>query len=397
MEESGTNNRVEDPAEGMQPAMEGIGRGGLRQVLEKHKNERHAIVLQNFPDPDAIASAFAHQLISAQFDIEVDILYGGKISHQQNLALVRMLGIELIPYTESVDLSVYDGAVFVDNQGTTSSEIVRALEAAAVPALIIVDHHEMQNRLEAEFSDIRRTYGSASTIYAQYLQEGDLVEMDKAQREHAWVATALFHGIMTDTDRFVRAGEEDFKAAVFLSQFKDSDILNQIMSQARSKQTMDVIHNALQERQIAENFSIAGIGFLRAEDRDAIPQAADFLLTEENVHTAIVFGIVTGLDHSERVIGSLRTTKVTLDPDEFIKDVFGKDAVGDYFGGGKMSAGGFEIPLGFLSGGNKEEYHEIKWQVFDHQIKQKIFDKIGAQEKIKEASRTAQSNSSENR
>jgi nanoRNase/pAp phosphatase (c-di-AMP/oligoRNAs hydrolase) len=100
------------------------------------------------------------------------------------------------------------------------------------------------------------------------------------------------HGILTDTAEFIRAGVEDFQAAAFLSQFRDADLLSQIMSQARSKQTMEIIRRALAHRTIVENYSIAGIGYLRAEDRDAIPQAADFLLTEENVHTAIVYGIV---------------------------------------------------------------------------------------------------------
>ena len=129
-----------------------------------------------------------------------------------------------------------------------------------------------------------------------------------------------------------------------------------------------------------ENFSLAGIGYLRAEDRDAIPQAADFLLTEENVHTAIVYGIVTGEDWEETLVGSLRTSKLTMDPDEFIKEVFGKDATGHYFGGGKLSAGGFEVPIGFLAGGLGDEYEDLKWQAYDTQIKQRVFAKIGIEQ-----------------
>jgi nanoRNase/pAp phosphatase (c-di-AMP/oligoRNAs hydrolase) len=98
----------------------------------------------------------------------------------------------------------------------------------------------------------------------------------------------------------------------------------------------------------------------------------------------VVYGIVVGDEREERVVGSMRTTKLTLDPDEFLKNVFGKDSVGQYFGGGKMSAGGFEIHLGFLAGGQAEDYREIKWQVFDNQIKQKLFGKIGIEEKPKE-------------
>ena len=76
--------------------------------------------------------------------------------------------------------------------------------------------------------------------------------------------------------------------------------------------------------------SVAGVGYLRYEDRDAIPQAADFLITEENVHTAVVYGIVHDEDEEKKelVVGSLRTNKITLDPDEFIKEAFGKDSQG---------------------------------------------------------------------
>lgn len=348
----------------------------LTDVLDAHRNEKHIIVLQDFPDPDAIASAFAHQLISAAFDIECDIVHGGKVSHQQNIALVKLLGLELMHFDCSADMKIYSGAVFVDNQGTTAEEILKHLEAAAVPILIVVDHHELQHRLEPAFQDIRRAIGAAFTIYAGYIEHG-LIEMDKSHREHVKVATALTHGIMTDTNGFIRAAPEDFQAAAFLSRFRDPDLLEQIMNQARSKKTMEVIHRALEAQVTAEGFSIAGVGYIRAEDRDAIPQAADFMVTEENIHTAVVYGIVTGAEMEEAIVGSLRTTKITLDPDEFLKEIFGKDSAGHYYGGGKTSAGGFRIPIGFLSGGEEEEHRERKWKVFNEQIQKKLFARIG--------------------
>jgi nanoRNase/pAp phosphatase (c-di-AMP/oligoRNAs hydrolase) len=351
----------------------------IAQVFEAHRGERHVVVLQDFPDPDAIASAFAHKLISAGFDIDVDIIYSGVISHQQNVALVKLLGIDLVHYEGPLNLEQYNGAVFVDNQGTTSEEIVEALEGAGVPVLIVVDHHEMQGRLDPEFQDIRRT-GATATIYSEYLEQG-LVEMDKSHKAHVVAATALMHGIMTDTGGFIRAYPEDFHAAAYLSQFRDAELIEQIMRQSRSKQVMEIIRRALGNRVIVESFSIAGIGYLRADDRDAIPQAADFLLTEENIHTAIVYGIVAHDDGEEKLIGSMRTSKITIDPDEFIKGVFGKNAAGHYFGGGKLSAGGFEIPIGFLSGEHSDEYGNLKWQVYDAQIKHKLFTKIGVEQK----------------
>jgi nanoRNase/pAp phosphatase (c-di-AMP/oligoRNAs hydrolase) len=246
-----------------------------------------------------------------------------------------------------------------------------------VPALLVVDHHEPQERLKPEFSDVRRS-GATATLYAGFLEQGLLV-LDNSRREHVVAATALTHGILSDTHHFMRAGAQDFQAAGFLSRLRDSDLLEQIMNQSRSKQVLEVIHRALGNRVTVESFSLAGIGYLRGEDRDAIPQAADFLMTEENVHTAIVYGILVGEDRAERVIGSLRTSKITMDPDEFIKEVFGKGADGRYFGGGKQSAGGFDIPVGFLAGAHSDEYRDLKWHTYDCQIKHKVLAKIGVE------------------
>jgi nanoRNase/pAp phosphatase (c-di-AMP/oligoRNAs hydrolase) len=350
----------------------------FQKVLRAHEGERHIIVLQDFPDPDAISSALAHSLICEEHGIESDIIYSGRISHQQNIALVKLLQINLIRYDDSVDLSPYAGATYVDNQGTSSSEAGRAVQKENIPAVFVVDHHEPQKKLTPEFSDVRHI-GATATIYAQYLESG-LVALDAQQEGHVRVATALLHGILSDTQCYVRAGVEDFYAAAFLRRIADAELLEKIMNQARSKRAMEIIYHALGNRVSAESFTVSGIGYLRTEDRDCIPQAADFLVTEENIHTAIVYGIVRGESWEESLIGSMRTTKLTIDPDEFIKEVLGKDAEGNYFGGGKVSAGGFTIPIGFLAGNADAEFLELKWNTFDAQIKKKIFAKLGVEE-----------------
>ena len=355
----------------------------LAQTLERHRGERHLVVLQDFPDPDSISAAYAHQLIAARYEIDVDLTYSGRISHQENIALVRLLNLDLIPYdVDRMDLQTYDGAVFVDSQGTTTS--VRAgLEEAGVPAIVVVDHHERQEGVTSEFLDLRKV-GATATIYTDYIQQG-LLTLEAGRREHVLLATALMHGIMTDTRSLLHARPDDFMAAAFLSQFHDAGLLSEILSQRRSKPVMDTIQRALANRLIAESYAVAGIGYIRAEHRDAIPQAADFLLSEENVHTAIVYGIVMGkrdgVSHEESLVGSLRTSKLTIDPDQFIKEVFGRSAAGHYFGGGKREAGGFEVPIDFLAGTGDDAYSELKWQVFDQQIKQRLLAKIGGPKK----------------
>src|SRR5436309_15065188 len=93
----------------------------LSPILQAHRGEKHAIVLQDYPDADAISSGYAHQLISAQWGIDADILYDGRISHPQNLALVKLLGIPLIRTEDAPPLDSYRASIFVDNQGTTSA------------------------------------------------------------------------------------------------------------------------------------------------------------------------------------------------------------------------------------------------------------------------------------
>ncbi|MBI3092577.1 MAG: bifunctional oligoribonuclease/PAP phosphatase NrnA [Candidatus Tectomicrobia bacterium] len=350
----------------------------LASFLQLHRGEHHIIAIQNFPDPDAISSGFAHLLISRGFGIECEIVYDGIISHQQNIALTKLLEIDLTRYQSGFDFKRFDGAVFIDNQGTTTS-LTERLHEAGVKDLIVVDHHEKQYAVSPEFCDIQKV-GATATIYTGYLQAG-LVSFERTNKTHVRCATALMHGIITETSNLLRAGEEDFYAAAYLSSFTDQGLLSDIMNQARSKKVMSVIQKALENRVVQNNVSVAGIGYLRAEDRDAIPQAADFLLTEENVHTAIVYGIVIDADKTEMLVGSLRTSKITLDPDHFLKESFGRDAAGRYFGGGRHDAGGFTVPLGFLSGTLEGDFTYKKWEIFDAQVKQKVFEKLGADDK----------------
>jgi nanoRNase/pAp phosphatase (c-di-AMP/oligoRNAs hydrolase) len=348
----------------------------LVRVLDKHRGERHLVILQDFPDPDALASAWAYKLIADRFDIQSDIVYGGTLSHQENIALVKLTGLPVqrwnCPTAKAKDWSVYKGCILIDNQGTTS-QLMPLAQQAHVPILIVIDHHSAQDDLQAEFVDIRTHTRATATIMTQYLQSG-LLSLDNGTSEHVKCATALMHGLRSDTNGLRQAQEEDFLAAAYLSRFYDAQMLNTVLQSTRSKQVMDVIERALKNRSIQNNVSIAGVGFLRYDDRDAIPQAADFLITEDNIHTAVVYGIAHDEDEElELVVGSLRTTKITLDPDEFIKEAFGQDAQGRFFGGGRSLAGGFEIPMGFLSGLNENsEYAKLKWSVFDTQIKQKL-------------------------
>jgi nanoRNase/pAp phosphatase (c-di-AMP/oligoRNAs hydrolase) len=346
----------------------------LYALLDTHRAERHVIVLQSFPDPDAISSALAHQMIAAEHEIVCDIVYDGVVSHHENLALVELLAIPLSRIGVHDDLSKYQGSVFVDTQGATTG-LTQQLAEAHVPVLVCVDHHEPQGILQAAFMDIRTDAGATATIYTEYLDA--LLPLEHTAPAHTRLATALMHGIRSETFGLIRARKHDLLAAAYLAEFVDQRALEAILSIQRSRNAMEAITSALEARMVRDNYSIAGIGYVRFEDRDAIPQAADFLLTEENVHTTIVYGLVIRPDDSEAIIGSLRTRKATFNPDTFLKEALGGSQPNRYFGGGRRYAGGFEIPVGFLAGNHDEGYLQWKWRLFDEQISRRLWTKLG--------------------
>jgi len=352
----------------------------LHQTLERHRGDRLLVILQDFPDPDALSSAWAFKLIAQTYRIDCDLAYAGTLSHQENIALVKLTNLPAQrwapPSLKERNWSLFQGCVFVDTQGDTS-QLTAMVVKAEIPVVAIFDHHNGETDLSVEFLDLRPQVRATATLLTQYLQAG-LLTFDADDETHANCATALMHGLRSDTQNLQQAREEDFQAAAYLSRFYDAQLLSAILHSSRSKRVMDVIERSLRNRAVQNNFCVAGVGYLRYEDRDAIPQAADFLVTEENVHTALVYGIVHDEDDQiELVVGSLRTSKLTLDPDEFLKEAFGQDLSGRFFGGGRAQAGGFEIPVGFLSGNNDQaEFARLKWETFDTRIKQKLQDLV---------------------
>ncbi len=88
------------------------------------------------------------------------------------------------------------------------------------------------------------------------------------------------------------------------------------------------------------------------------------------------------------MVGSVRTSKITMDVDQFLKTALGSDTRGRYYGGGRSRAGGFEIPVGFLEGTKDPDQMRLKWDAFDQQIRAKLVQAAGLAETTGEAPRS---------
>jgi len=341
----------------------------LSAALQKHRGERLLVLLTGYPDPDNIASGLALQLLASSYDIEATLLSFHEVSHQENRALVKRLEIDLKLYDDRFCLDPYSLYAFVDTQ-KAETPIQDHLRGKTF--LAFVDHHKKLGEIPAEFVDIREDVGSTCGMFTDYLRHAFPEGLDPNDPMHVRLATALMHGIRSDTRVFLEASRLDFEASAFLWPCVEQPLLKRISAQSLTPAVMDMIQAALEHKKVYDNFLFSDVGFVRKEHRDGIPQAADFLLSREGIDTVLVFGIVDG----RTVDGSLRTRSDTVNPDTFLKKTFGIDEErGSHYGGGNIrDKGGFQIPIGFLAQHKeRDQLYRLAWEV----IHEKVLEAIG--------------------
>ncbi|MHC1599797.1 MAG: DHH family phosphoesterase [Candidatus Methanospirareceae archaeon] len=301
--------------------------------VKESEDGKLGIVVHDSPDPDAIASALALKQIARHVGVSSDILYRGEIGHHVNRAFVNILGIEMIRIEREEDLKGYGKLALVD---ATVPGVHNPLPSPPEGKVnIIIDHHTANNKekVAADFLEVLPDSGATSTIMTRYLQELD-IPVDKV------LATALLHGIRTDTDGFKRETHpSDFSAAAFLYLKADKDLLDQIETPPMSTEMLNVVGNAILHKKIKGSYLITNVG--EVANLDAIPQAADYLLNLEGISTAIVIGLVEDMIC---VSGRSKDIRVNIG-DTFVR------AFGDLgSAGGHASMAAAQIPLGIFSG-----------------------------------------------
>ncbi len=347
----------------------------LLETLQQYEGKKLLIALQGHPDPDCISSAMAQKVIAAKQGVASTIAYARDISHQENRALSKLLGIETIKYPDStLAFEDFAGYCVVDSQ-LPDEAFREALKD--LPLVSRVDHHDIiDTSIPSQFEDIDKTVGATATTYAKYLEELGLLSEDS--EEDANLATALAHGIRSDTDNLINAKHSDYGAIAYLSNFADHNLLRKISVQALSPRSMDIIQDAYSNKTIEDNYLLSGVGVVRRSDRDAIPQAADFLLRRAGIDTVLVYGIV-----GNSIDASLRTTNDGIRPSDFIKETFPEVKEGDY--GGRYDKGGFQLPLGiFGSLVRGDEDRQTLTNVVDAYMQRGFYEKLGIRRRAKE-------------
>ncbi|MGM0604832.1 MAG: DHH family phosphoesterase [Halobacteriota archaeon] len=327
----------------------------LADILESADGEL-AILTHDSPDPDSIASATALQAIAAEFDVEADIIYEGDIGHQENRAFVNLLGIELRPRSDVETLSTYGVVALVDNMKTGDVPL-------DIDVDVFIDHFEPDEDIEASFVDVRTNVSSTSTILTKYLQEFDLSPSEA-------VATALLYGIRAETLDFKRdTTPADLTAAAYLHPFANHDTLEQVESPSMSPETLDVLAEAIQNREVQGSHLFSTAGFIR--DRDALSQAAQHLLNLEGITTTAVFGIA-----DEKIYVAARSKDIRINIGNILHDAF--EDIGE--AAGHSTQGSVEIPLGIFTGiETSEDNRDTLLSLTEEAVRRKLFDAMGVE------------------
>ncbi len=273
-------------------------------------------------DPDAIASALALKRLFWRKARKVMLYHINPIERADNLAFIRLLKINL-QQIRSMKGRKIDRWAIVDSQPHHHERFMNQ------PFDIIIDHHPLGPPSEAAFIDIKEDYGANSTIMTEYLRASKIIPS-------ARLATALFYGIKTDTDNFVRESvPNDMNAFRYLYPFTNMNTIKKIESSEISRETLDDFRFAMEQLVFIEN--IAYVNMEEITQPDVLVIIADFFMKLAEAEWSIVTGI-----YGDKLIVILRNAGFRGDAGKTAQKLFGPWGGS---AGGHKSAARAEIPL----------------------------------------------------
>jgi len=319
----------------------------LDRTLKKLSNLRRVligpvsalIILQDNPDPDALAAACAlRRLANAVGGPPCSMACGGTVGRAENRAMVRYLALNLRPLGD-LDLGTFGLIALVDTQpghGNTS------LPANVAPQ-IVIDHHPMRKETRrAPFHDVRSRYGATSTILYEYLTAAE-VPID------AQLATALLYGIRSDTQDLGRdTTQADIDAYGKLFPLANKRMLGVIQRGRVPSDYYRMLARALGGAYLFGRTAYSELGAV--DSPDMIGEIADLLLRHEEVDWSLCWGYA-----GQRAFLSIRTVSPDHRADVAIRCIVARKGTG---GGHRTMAGG-QIPLGEAFAGARQRLERL--------------------------------------
>ncbi len=282
------------------------------------------IVIQchDSPDADALSSGYALKwYLEKKCGKKVRLIYSGdhRISKSNLILMIDRLGID-IEYVREMDTPGL--LVMVDCQYREKN--VRQFDASDIA---VIDHH-IRSGNQTGYTDIRSNYGSCATVVFRLLKDAG-VDINEDQN----VATALYFGLMTDTNGFeeiTHPADRDLRDTAIPRQtdiilFRNSNL---------SRDELKLAGAALEEAEYIDYKDyVCAMTEVAPCDPNILGIISDMLLEVDGVDICIVFN-----RQNSGVKLSVRSCSREIRANELADHIAGVYGNG---GGNKNKAGGF--------------------------------------------------------
>jgi nanoRNase/pAp phosphatase (c-di-AMP/oligoRNAs hydrolase) len=301
---------------------------GMKALVETLDPDRPIVVqAHDFPDHDAVGTAYALAELLKRQGLTVRLGYGGTIQSESLRDAISALEIDIqqirdLELDKTAQLIVVDG--FAGNSNMTGSE---------GEVVAVIDHHPTPYPADCAYADIRDEYGACSTILYDYYRTAGV------PLNHT-VATALLMGLMMDT-AFMTRGVADIDLEAFGVLFRQGDweLAARLLRNSLSLGDLAAFRQAIDACVIARNFAFVALqGEYSAEVMALI---ADFFLKLREIQFVVV---VSGERDEHRL--SVRSEAADHPCDVVIHGAL--QGIGA--GGGHIHMGGGAIPRDLYPG-----------------------------------------------
>lgn len=290
--------------------------------IQQFENKHVYIQTHNFPDPDALGSAYALSMLLKHFHIASTLCYDGRIDKLSTQKILQEFEIEIFSKEQLTDMTAESPIILVDSQKQSGN--VTDLIGTEIAC---IDHHPTIVDVSYQYKDIQKC-GACSTLIAHYFQKLHLIPDTST-------ATALLYGIKMDTNQFTRGVTQlDIEMFAFLNPLVDETLLRSVSGNTMEFSDLSAFGAVFDSIRV---FDKTGIAYIPFSCPDAlIAMTSDFILALNEVEFVIIYA---KRDTDWKF--SVRSENERLDAGEIIHEAL----LGIGSGGGHASMAGGIIPL----------------------------------------------------
>ncbi|MBP5460764.1 MAG: DHH family phosphoesterase [Lachnospiraceae bacterium] len=252
----------------------------FEELLQIAKGRTVCIQTHDYPDPDALASAFALQELLRRRGIDAEIGHFGTVDKVNIRMMMDVFEIRTMTEEQMRALPEDVVVINVDVQKNNSN-----LTDMHGEELVCIDHHPWVTK-EHYAVVIHKLVGSCATIVTQLFEE-------LGEEIPPTIATALLYGIKMDTRNLcVGVTDEDLEAFSMLHRIADHDIIRQLDNNSLQLSDLRAYGAAIHNITVYD-----GIGFVHIPfdcPDGLIASVSNFILELDAVKLAVVYADRSG-------------------------------------------------------------------------------------------------------